>query len=194
MKNRGISNYVNIIIVSDHGMSETPTSKAIRVSDILGMDIVNQRTVRNYNVGPIFDLYFSNKSQITDVYNQLTSVVSGNQIFSTAIQGIYTRENMPQRFHYASTDRIGDIIIVGNVGYSVLRTNTSTVYGNGNHGYDNESVEMQSFFLASGKKFKTAFQSSIFNNLDVYPLVCKLLNINPSPNNGTLTTVSQFLN
>ncbi|KAG2388541.1 hypothetical protein C9374_000705 [Naegleria lovaniensis] len=194
LEQRNISQQVNLLIVSDHGMAETPSSKIIRVSDILGRDIVDGSKVKNFNNGPFFDFYFQDESQIDIIYGELTASIVNSATFSEGIQGVYTRKNMPARFHYTNSNRIADIVILGKVGYSILRSSTSSLYGNGNHGYDNEAQDMMGLFIAKGPLFKSGFTSpDVIHNIDVYPLVCEILKIKPAPNNGTLSTISQFL-
>lgn len=194
LEQRNVSQNVDLLIVSDHGMATTPSSKIIRVSDILGRDIIDGTKVKNFNNGPFFDFYFQDASQIDTIYGELTTSIANSATFSDGIQGVYTKQNMPSRFHYANSNRIADIIILGKVGYSILRSSSSLLYGNGNHGYDNEEQDMRGLFIAKGPHFKEGYVSSdIFDNLDVYPLMCEILKIKPAPNNGTLTTISQFL-
>ena len=53
---------------------------------------------------------------------------------------------------------------------------------------------MGSLFIARGKHFKQGFTSEeSVRNLDVYSLLCKLLNLTPAPNNGTADNFSSFL-
>jgi len=129
LNERNLTKAVDLIILSDHGMSAISSSKVVRVSDMLGKDIINGNSVRNYNSGPTFDISFNNKSQISEVYDKLVAAFNENTDFQAGIQGIYTKENMPQRFHYTNSDRIADITILGKVGYSILRSSSSTVYG-----------------------------------------------------------------
>ena len=52
---------------------------------------------------------------------------------------------------------------------------------------------MRTFFLAFGPMIKQNFSIESFNIVDIYPLMCKILDITPSPNNGSLTVVSTML-
>ena len=59
----------------------------------------------------------------------------------------------------------------------------------GCHGYNNSFPEMQAYLVAHGPAFKKGYvipENAVFNNLDVYPLLCHLLGIQARPNNGTL--------
>lgn len=52
---------------------------------------------------------------------------------------------------------------------------------------------MYPFFIASGPSFKIAESVPTVHAVDVYPLMCALLNIEPNPNNGSLERISNIL-
>lgn len=52
---------------------------------------------------------------------------------------------------------------------------------------------MHPFFLAQGPAFKSNFISEPFENVHIYPLMCHILGIEPSSNNGSLLAVKQLL-
>lgn len=52
---------------------------------------------------------------------------------------------------------------------------------------------MYPIFIAHGPAFKKNFHLQPFNSVDIYPLMCKLLNIPQGRNNGTLSIVKQML-
>ena len=64
----------------------------------------------------------------------------------------------------------------------------------GNHGYNNSLPSMHPLFIAMGPSFKKNASVEIFNNVDVYPLMCHILKLTPAPNNGTLDVVKHLLN
>lgn len=64
----------------------------------------------------------------------------------------------------------------------------------GNHGYSNEYLEMRPFFVAHGPSFQPQFiMNDEFENLDLYNLMCYVLEINPSSNNGSIERVKPML-
>ena len=63
----------------------------------------------------------------------------------------------------------------------------------GNHGYDNRLSSMKPIFLARGPNIKEHQIAPTFRSVDIYPMICKILGITPSPNNGSLTFTSDFL-
>lgn len=68
------------------------------------------------------------------------------------------------------------------------------VYVNkGDHGYHNTEMDMKTIFRAFGPNFKKDFLSEPFDSIHIYPLMCKLLEIQPAPHNGSLSVTEGFL-
>lgn len=52
---------------------------------------------------------------------------------------------------------------------------------------------MKTFFRAFGPNFKKNFLSEPFDSIHIYPLMCKLLEIEPAPHNGSLSVTENLL-
>lgn len=52
---------------------------------------------------------------------------------------------------------------------------------------------MKPIFLASGPNITVNYEAPIFQTIDIYPMMCKLLGIQPQPNNGSLVVTSSFI-
>ena len=52
---------------------------------------------------------------------------------------------------------------------------------------------MYPIFMAHGPAFKENFKTESFKNVDMYELMCAVLEVNPAPNNGTLENVRAML-
>jgi predicted AlkP superfamily pyrophosphatase or phosphodiesterase len=63
----------------------------------------------------------------------------------------------------------------------------------GTHGYDNMASQMPAAFIAAGPAFKQGVVLPAFDNVDVYPLLMKLLNISPLESDGTLAPIAPGL-
>lgn len=57
----------------------------------------------------------------------------------------------------------------------------------GDHGYDNSLPSMHPFMAASGPSFRQSYKMKTLQSVDLYPLMCYLLQIPAQPNNGTLS-------
>lgn len=63
----------------------------------------------------------------------------------------------------------------------------------GDHGYNNSLPDMHPFFMATGPAFRVNHTVETFKNVDVYPLICNILGIEPAPNNGSMDIVQSLL-
>lgn len=54
-------------------------------------------------------------------------------------------------------------------------------------------MDMKTIFRAFGPNFKKNFISEPFDSIHIYPLMCKLLEIEPAPHNGSLNVVDNLL-
>ena len=63
----------------------------------------------------------------------------------------------------------------------------------GLHGYNNEAKEMHPFFFANGPAFMPKCKLEPFNNTDLFPLFCEILNLKCPIVNGTLSHITKCL-
>jgi len=72
---------------------------------------------------------------------------------------VYTRDTMPERFHFRSTSRIAPIYVIPKLGWALTDHHEYEVIHEGdykpkgNHGYDNIEADMQAIFFAHGPSF-----------------------------------------
>ncbi|KAN0127415.1 Phosphodiest domain containing protein [Lactarius tabidus] len=195
---RNLTEIVDVIFVSDHGMTDTSRPELVYIDDLLGEDGWN--AVKHEDGWPSMGLHFdpsSNASHYLDIL--LTAADNNSEKFD-----VYTPQTMPQRYHFAHSTRIAPIYVVPKMGY-VLTTRAEGDVGlsKGNHGYDNNDDTMKAIFVAHGPFSSTAKiahhrQSSHrphslskgwhstsddtyvmdgFENVEIYNLVMKLLGI-----------------
>ena len=75
--------------------------------------------------------------------------------------------------------------------FYVLFPHTESFYGT--HGYDNDYPDMWTLFLVHGPAFKEGYQSSQVDIHDIYPLMCKLLDLKPQKHDGHIENIEHFL-
>ena len=52
---------------------------------------------------------------------------------------------------------------------------------------------MQGIFIAYGPELKRGLVVEPVSNLDIYPLMCRILGLDPAPNDGSLDAIKHFL-
>ena len=99
--------------------------------------------------------------------------------------------------HWKNNRRIPPIFVEPDLGWQVIQSapkfpiTTSLVYGA--HGWSSAHREMWSIFFARGPAFRRGVEMGEFETVDLYPLMCHLLGIDPRPNNGSLIKVKSML-
>jgi predicted AlkP superfamily pyrophosphatase or phosphodiesterase len=176
---------LNIMIVSDHGMVLMDPKKTIDISDILKNFPNVDRTGNSAVVG----LFSSNNQELHQLEKKLKE--------KSRSYRIYKKENIPTRYHYQKSDRIPDLLLVAKEKVNIkTKADFSPIKANSyiaTHGYDNTLNSMQASFYARGPSFNTQKVIETFDNVNLYELMCKLLEITPAPNDGKLSNLPKNL-
>jgi len=141
---RNLTDIIDIVFVSDHGMTDTSHPEPIYVDEILG-DGWNM--IDHIDGWPSMGIRFSDKANSTYYVNVLRKAAkaSGGKF------DVYTHDSMPQRFHFAYNERIAPVYVIPKVGYALTDVKeNNTGMSKGNHGYDNDDVTMHAMFVAHG--------------------------------------------
>ncbi|CAF4541370.1 unnamed protein product, partial [Didymodactylos carnosus] len=109
---------------------------------------------------------------------------------------VYKKDAIPEQYHYKNNVRIGDIMIVGKPGYEIIAPNVVVNWSafHGDHGYNNGEASMHPIFYAWGPAFQKNLFAKPFRNVDIYPLMCYVLNMPIRPTNGSINNVKHILN
>lgn len=161
---------VNIILVSDHGMTEVSIDNIVNIEEIL---IGFNCSYSNYGAAMMVE---PDQDKVEEVYN----ILKKNENHYT----VYRKENIPEYLHFNKNPFISEIILVSDLGWSVIVNENLKWMNpesfNGNHGYDNTELDMHGIFIASGPALKKNFFTGTLNSLDIYPLLCKIYNAIPN--------------
>lgn len=171
---------LNLIITSDHGMDTISNKTAIFLDNYIDTNLF-----KAYGTRACYNL-FLNESDIDYVYETLKSVPDID---------VYLKKDIPDRFNYKHNSRIGDILLVTRIGHALYinKEAVNWTVNNGDHGYDNAASSMHPIFIAHGPAFKKSYKTKVFNNVDIYPLMCSILGVAPAVNNGSMYNVEQML-
>jgi predicted AlkP superfamily pyrophosphatase or phosphodiesterase len=191
---RNLSDIVNVIVVSDHGMATTDTSRLIQLEDL-----VDTSLIEHIDGWPLYGLRPFDISD--EVLQQLYDGLHAKST-SAEYQGkfeVYLRDkNMPDRYHFSKNPRIAPLWIVPTTGWAIVTEEDFDVkaaleskkayHPAGLHGYDHENPLMRAIFVARGPAFPhtPGSELEVFQNTAVYGIVCDSLGLPPASNNGTL--------
>jgi alkaline phosphatase D len=115
---------------------------------------------------------------------------------------VYRRAQVPAYLHFDSNPREGDPVVIPTGSYVInaiadLRAPEHAPVGA--HGYDvTRMPEMKALFVAAGPDIKPGIALDPFENVDVYPLVAKILglditNLKTGPIDGKLSVLGGIL-
>lgn len=173
-----IKDSINFIIVSDHGMSATDSKKVVYLSNHL-----QKKWTDTIIGGNPFYLIYANNEYKDSIYQNLKNIKGIS---------VWKKEDIPERFHLKQSDRIGQLIVLADSGWSCLINHKSTMI-KGIHGYDNLNKDMYGIFFAQGVDFKNGYNAGTLYNIDIYNLIAHLLKIKPAPNDGELKRIKHIL-
>jgi predicted AlkP superfamily pyrophosphatase or phosphodiesterase len=173
LQSRGLDASTNVIVVSDHGMASVPDGQTIAIEDMVDPTIATDVSM-GQSVG---------FAPLPGKRREAEKVLLG----AHAQYDCWTRQTLPARWHYGSNPRIPPIVCQMHEGWNALSRASVAARApgtRGSHGYDNALPSMRAVFIARGPSFKQGQTIEGFDNVDVYPLLARLLGVPAAPNDG----------
>jgi predicted AlkP superfamily pyrophosphatase or phosphodiesterase len=180
IESRGLNSYTDLILVADHGMSKRgpPELSIMKLYDSISPKVVERLEVRSS--APLVMLQPRDPSEKENLFEILNSTSVGKP------WKVFLKDKMPSKYNYGHNDRISDIIVLADNGFTVYTNSTAfDHYTMGTHGYDPFLEDMHTIFLAKGPSFKKGGIVENFEIVELYNLMSEILGISPAPNNGT---------
>ncbi len=174
---------INLIVVSDHGMYEMKydVDTYIDLGDLITFP---KDAVKISNSETHIHLYVNDPEDISWIYDRLKSQESH--------YSVYLREDIPSQWHYSSDRRVGDLLLVADAGHAFKVSSKNAYYGS--HGFDPYTVqEMGAIFYAWGPDIRPGSTVPPFQNIHVFPFMCRLLGIEPPECDGDAAVLAPLL-
>lgn len=167
---------INVIVVSDHGMTDVTPDRFINLDELtVGIP------ARVVNSGALAHLYLENPKEKKKVIKMLKK-----RGVNVHISDVDDKENY-QDLKYK--DRIGDVLIIPDMDYYLVNANNIELIKKrmqaigaeslGEHGYSPAYKAMHGIFYANGPAFHQGMKIGTFQNIHIYPMVCKILGLTP---------------
>lgn len=176
---RRLYDAVDLIVVSDHGMTSTSPARVVYLEDVL-----DPAAVHIVNVSPVLMVRprTGSDSSVVAALRRLPHVTA------------WLKRDIPERLHFNEGRRITPVVALAEDGWVIqIRRAGARQVQPGAHGYDNANRSMRTLFLAHGPAFKPGARLGAFENVDVYPLIARLLGLTPAPNDGNARTFDGVL-
>jgi predicted AlkP superfamily pyrophosphatase or phosphodiesterase len=178
LKARGLYDRANLVIVSDHGMAETSPERRIHLEDIAPPSVARiVVTGSTAGLEPVPGQEAEAARRLLAPHPHLTC---------------WRKGEVPARYHYGRHRRVPAFVCLAQTGWTATTRELSAKWKasiSGQHGFDPYDPQMAALFVAHGPAFRKGVVLKPFDNVDVYPLLAKVLRVKPEPNDGKLGEV-----
>lgn len=170
---------IDLMVVADHGM-ETIQGDWIDLERFT--DLSDFETEAGF-------LYPKSEAAAAKAYDQLHGVSDKFEV--------YRRSQFPRELHFDSTDRSGDPIVLATGPYLIRaramgKPGAATVKGS--HGFDPYRMKsMRAIFFAEGPDIRPGAIVAPFENINIYPLIAKILGLKIGPIDGDIHVLEGIL-
>lgn len=187
---RGLRDAIDLLLVSDHGMAAVPPGQRVYLDDWLGeaglsiddVDVVSAAAIAGLN-------------PVGERQAEATAALVGRHPHAEC----WPKAELPERWHYGSHPRVPAIVCQAEDGWRISRRPPPGAdwrypdHVTGSHGYGTTSPAMRAVFVADGPSFADGATLPPFDNVDVYPLLMRLLGVPAQPNDGNPRTFDAVL-
>ncbi|MDB5394539.1 MAG: phosphodiesterase [Rhodospirillales bacterium] len=183
LRQRGLFDRTNLVILADHGMDSTSLERTIYLDDFV----------------PTKDVHVEAIGSMTGLRAEPGHEAAVEQALlgQHAHMQCWRKAELPPRFHYGANPRVPALLCLAEPGWSIwTHAFVASLKGGfvmGMHGYDNADPRMGALFVAEGPAFHQGVVHPAFDNVDVYPLLTHLLRIKPEQNDGQFSVVADML-
>lgn len=185
MRQQGLWDSTNILVVSDHGMVDLAADRTIELEKM-----VNPDKLARVIWSPV-TMIQPREGAGEEVYRALKEKEAGGHY------RIYRRQELPARYHLKDSRRVSDLVMVADLGYTILSESYKPRFLESlpaaTHGYDPVNREMHALFLARGPAFRQGTEIPAFESIHLYELMSHLLGLQPALNDGSLDSVRVML-
>lgn len=154
LEQRNLTDIVNVIVVSDHGMATTDVTRMMQLEDLVDID-----KIEHIDGWPLVGLRPKNPDHLQELYDGLVEKAKTNPNIEAYLRDV----NMPERYHFSKSERIAPLWIVPKTGWAIVTHEEFNVkqaleenmvyHPRGLHGYDHEHPLMRAIFIARGPAF-----------------------------------------
>ncbi len=183
IKQRKLEGVVNVMVVSDHGMTQLSRDSVIFLDDYINMNDVN-----------VID--WSPVTAIRPLPGREDAVYNALKGANPKLH-VYRKGEVPEKYHYNDNEFIQPIIAIADLHWTVAQRSYFETHPKngtgGTHGYDPDYTEMNGIFYAEGPAFKRHYQAPVIQNIHLYDLMCRILDIKPAQNDGNASKTLELM-
>ncbi len=187
MRTRETGLAINVILTSDHGMSELTASEStyLFLPELVGIS----DDFKVINGGTQLHIYSNSAGSVDSLYHTLRTHSNGF--------AVWRRQDFPASWNY-DHPRAGDIILAAEPGKIIVSASRENFLKNmqagrrfGAHGYDPAIVpDMTGIFYAQGPNIQKGVRLPEILNIHIYPLIATILGLKHGPIDGDYSVVA----
>lgn len=189
LRQRGLFDKINLIVLSDHGMASVPEQNSVMIDRLIPQD-----SVQTVSTGILAG--FNPKDGSAKAAADFAAIERQLEQPQQHMR-CWDKTRVPARFVYGSHPRVPRLLCLADVGWRITTTDYAASHKGdvslGEHGYDNADPLMQALFVAHGPAFRVGAKVPAFPNVDVYPLMTHLLGLPAAANDGDYDAVKDML-
>ena len=189
---------VNLIVVSDHGMTPVSPDRVILIDDYINLESI-QVDFQSPAMGlrPIKGTSADLVRALGNLPHAKAYLTKDEPEFSGQAELLHLQDlqpnngsdYLPERLHMYGNPRIPEVWIMPEEGWHIQTRNHAKVPAvhdqKGDHGYDPIYRSMHGIMIADGPAFKTGGRViGPVANIHIYNLMCAVLGVTPAPNDG----------
>ena len=184
LKQRGLFERINLIVLADHGMASVPLENSVLIEQLVPLDevqTVSLGVLAGFNPKPGHD-FAAIERKLEQPQQHMRC---------------WDKTRIPARFHYGGNPRVPQLVCLADTGWRITTADYLASHKGrvslGEHGYDNADPRMRALFVAHGPALRAGLRVSEFPNVDVYPLMTHLLGLPAAANDGDYDVVKDML-
>jgi predicted AlkP superfamily pyrophosphatase or phosphodiesterase len=185
LKARGLYETTNIVVVADHGMAPQPLDRLVDVATLA--DPAKARFVATGSVVSVRPLPGHEAEVAAALLRPLPHLAC------------WEKGRIPARYGYGTHRRVPPIVCLAETGWyfttaeMIRKRLADNPRDGGAHGYDPADPTMRAVFVARGPAFKPGVVLPAFDNVDVYPLLTRVIGVRGDKGDGRLGPVEAAL-
>lgn len=183
LRARGRLDAVNLVIVSDHGMTPVPPTQVLAIEDIVDTDDV--------------DVVTTGQSLGFEPRPGRTAAAEARLLGRHAHFECWRKAELPERWQYGTHPRVPAIVCQMDDGWDAIWREQFAKRPRdrmrGSHGFDPALPSMRALFVAHGPGWRDGVRIGGIDNVDVYPALARLIGVAPAPHDGDADALAPAL-
>ena len=183
---------LDIVVVSDHGMTEMAADRVVVLDEFLGSAGVEALQ------DDLERAMWDEPAMLWPKPGREAAVLERLRQADLPHVRVVRRDDAPEALHVRGSRRVAPVLLVADEGWAVAtRAETGRPWLRkavwGTHGFDPWTPSMGGLFLARGPSFREGVMVGPIENIHVYPLMAHVLGLDPAPHDGDLDAVRSML-